>query len=488
MDYKLDELGFYQFERLCQALLRARLGPVLETWGGSRDLGRDAYTAEQLNFPNPDEAAHGPFVFQVKFVSGANAAGSNPRPVLKSAVAAECERIEDRIEAGLWMQPTHYSLLTNVQLTPTIREEVTELLQAALPRTTVLLHGATEFSADLDAHPAVRQAFPQLLGIRDLEHLIRAASSQDILSLSTLSMAAARRYAQVFVPTPSYFAALRTLEKHGFAVLTGPPEMGKTITASIIALLRLTLGWEAYECREPDDLFKVLNPEAKQVFVVDDAFGSTEYRPDLALDWAAVLHRVVDACDKSHHLLWTSRPAPLREGLHRVHLQDSARGFPDFREVQVNTARLSLPQRAQILYRHARAAGLDPDALAIVRSSARMIVMNPQFTPLRVARFVRDELPTVVKADPAEREAAIQSAVRRGIAAPTTELSTSFATLDAEVRAVLTCMLDFSEVSVSVDRLAKRAEAYYGSPLSRSIDEIVELVEGHFIAAKDPDD
>jgi hypothetical protein len=44
-DYRLDDLGWYEFERLCQALLKAAYGTAIEAWGGSGDLGRDAYAA-----------------------------------------------------------------------------------------------------------------------------------------------------------------------------------------------------------------------------------------------------------------------------------------------------------------------------------------------------------------------------------------------------------------------------------------------------------
>jgi hypothetical protein len=48
--YCLDDLGWYQFEWLTQALLKNMLGPAIEAWGGSGDWGRDAYSHNDLNF------------------------------------------------------------------------------------------------------------------------------------------------------------------------------------------------------------------------------------------------------------------------------------------------------------------------------------------------------------------------------------------------------------------------------------------------------
>ncbi len=42
-DYKFDDLGWYQFERLAQGLLKAALGLDIESWGGRGDWGRDAW-------------------------------------------------------------------------------------------------------------------------------------------------------------------------------------------------------------------------------------------------------------------------------------------------------------------------------------------------------------------------------------------------------------------------------------------------------------
>ena len=55
----------------------------------------------------------------------------------------------------------------------------------------------------------------------------------------------------------------------------------------------MTDGWEAHECISPDDLRAAYDPQARQVFIADDAFGSTEYRPDAAERWARELERLL---------------------------------------------------------------------------------------------------------------------------------------------------------------------------------------------------
>jgi hypothetical protein len=84
--YRIDDLGWFQFEWLCQSLLKVSLGLGVEAWGGSSDLGRDAYSSGTLPLDGPKSQTAGPFIFQAKFVTEANAAGARPDANLRDAV------------------------------------------------------------------------------------------------------------------------------------------------------------------------------------------------------------------------------------------------------------------------------------------------------------------------------------------------------------------------------------------------------------------
>ena len=242
--YDLDKLAWWDFEALIQTLLKERMGIGIEAWGGSkRDLGRDAYYPGSLKFPT-DAVTAGPFVFQCKFVEGANAAGANPTPALISAVRAECRRIAERN----WDEnPTVYALFTNVVLTPENRQQVEALVKTVLPEATICSEGGTDVCALLDCTSQIVRRFPQLMGLRDFTDLLRETVNADILNRSNAALSVARDIAEVFVPTQAYHKAFSTLERHHFVLLDGPPEMGKTAIGRIIALVQVLRGWEAIE-------------------------------------------------------------------------------------------------------------------------------------------------------------------------------------------------------------------------------------------------
>src|SRR6266478_963770 len=116
--YRLDDLGWYQFEWLVQSLLKAELGPAVESWGGHKDHGRDAFIASRLCFPDKNFLSEGPFVFQAKFVENANAAGAKNEPALLGAVSKEAERILQRHRVSPTTETRHYALITNAFLNP----------------------------------------------------------------------------------------------------------------------------------------------------------------------------------------------------------------------------------------------------------------------------------------------------------------------------------------------------------------------------------
>jgi tetratricopeptide (TPR) repeat protein len=172
LEYRLDDLHWSDFEKLCQALLKAQLSVGVETWGGSGDWGNDAYCQASLRYPG-SVVQEGPFQFQVKFVEGANAAGAKPKALLVAAVKRECERIRSRSMAD----PRVYSLLTNAGMSADLRKTVKELIQDALPDVAVVVHDGNDICSWLHMHEEIIRAFPQLLSHRNLSELVKQSLS-----------------------------------------------------------------------------------------------------------------------------------------------------------------------------------------------------------------------------------------------------------------------------------------------------------------------
>ena len=162
-EYDFDSLGWFRFERLCQTMLQATHGLGVECWGGRADGGRDAYCADFLGFPDKNKDSPGPFLFQVKFIENAVAQGATAASAaLLGRIRAEAREIKRRKAAGTW-PPRCYTVMSNAELSSSIRNAVRKTLRPVVGASTrIVTLGATELSSLLHQAPQLHSAYPEL--------------------------------------------------------------------------------------------------------------------------------------------------------------------------------------------------------------------------------------------------------------------------------------------------------------------------------------
>jgi hypothetical protein len=279
----------------------------------------------------------------------------------------------------------------------------------------------------------------------------------------------------VFVATNAYAQARVMLEHHGFAVLAGPPEMGKTAIARMLALALLTDGWEVHECTRPEQVLERAAGERPQLFIADDAFGSTEYRADAADQWARALERILPTLGPRRRLIWTSRPAPLRFALRRIHQARGGALFPAPGDVEVDATALTVEERTLMLFRHVQAADVPLEQRRLVIDFGRDVVEHPDFTPERIRRFANGRLQTLQRAED------VPAAVQAELAEPTTAMATSLAALHGEHRELLLAMLDSPPGPVTERDLAIALRRHSATGLPKPPTELVDRLTDHFL-------
>jgi hypothetical protein len=443
--YRLDDLGWYQFEQLVQTLLKIKLGLGIESWGGHGDHGRDANFEGCLEFPKKGESSKGSFVFQAKFVENANAAGAKPYGALEKAVNSEMEKISTK--QTIPDQPSlYYTLLTNVPLPASKRKKLVSIIRKTLPLGHIVIMAGGDLCDWLDDTPNIRQSFPQLLSLRDLNEILARVIAKPIFERSTLLIEQAGALTKVFVATSAYTKALNTLYNKHFLVLVGAPEVGKTTIARIIGFAQMSLGKVVYECRNPDEFFQVYARERPQLYIADDAFGSTEYDPTSCLQWSRDLEKIFSRLDSNHWFIWTTRAHILAMALDTIRLQGKAENFPQPGDILVDAEELSNLEKALILYRHAKAKSLDQVSKRIIQDFAMDIVENPSFTPERIRRFVSNRLQILVsKLQSGEfNQKALKEAIAEEINEPTKSMKQAFNCLSHSHKILLCNMLESS--------------------------------------------
>jgi hypothetical protein len=456
--YAFDRLGFLQFEQLCEALLELEGGIGAGAWVGEADRCRSVLSGTSLAPPLADSVLAAPVLLQCAWVRSGEWSD-----LLDAVGGLVARRPEDFSVAASFV------LLSNLEVPAWFAHAVAVRVRPY--RVRVRVWGPTWLAARVDARVELRRAMPSVLGLRDLTALI----DSDVADRSSLDRHAADQLATVFVPTRAYRRALEVLAAHRFAVLTGPPEMGKTAIARMIGLAQMTAGWEGYECVRPDDVWRAFDAKRSQVFIADDAFGSTEYRPDAAERWARDMERILRVLDDRHWLIWTSRPAPLRAGLGRLHRERGAERFPAPGEVLVDASELDPGEKTLILFRHAKAADLPAGTRAAIRASGAEIVAHPHFTPERIRRFVAG----VNAVPPGPR--GLARILGSELTNPTQAMATSFAALSSEHRDLLVSMLDTPPGPVTERDLTSSLRRHHDGALPHPPAELVDRLTDHFL-------
>ncbi|HEX3691319.1 MAG TPA: hypothetical protein VHV28_16580 [Solirubrobacteraceae bacterium] len=450
MSYALDRLGWLQFQQLCAHVLALDAGVPPADWQGDADETRTVVLDEGLGPPLLASPTHERVLVHCAWLR----AGSMS-PVTAALEQLSLERLDDL--RGL----RSYVLMAN-------GTAARDRPHPAVKGLSVEVIDTPALSARIDALPELRLAMPSLLGLRALDDLVPSAAAGP----STLDRGEAERLADVFVPTRAYARAVRTLNEHHLAVLTGPPEMGKTATARMIALAKMTDGWQAHECTSPDQMLASVDPAAAQVFIADDAFGSTEYRADSAELWARAMEQLLGALDDRHWLIWTSRPAPLHAALHRLHQERGAERFPAPARVLVDAAVLDDEEKVLILFRHAKAAQLPQYLCRGLQRSGPMIVSLPTFTPERIRRCV-------LRLSRGGWD--VVTAAERELTTPTEAMATSFGALGDEHRDVLVALLDTPPGPVAERELVAALRRHHDGSLSRPPLHLVDRLADHFL-------
>jgi hypothetical protein len=464
--YRLDELGWLQFERVCALVVGAAGGVGELDWVGHADTGRVAFVDRYRWVGDGVDRLEGPVTVVVVWAREGESVLSRAARMAQRVAACPSDLGFPFMERVL--------VVTNVDGV-CARQALSEV--EALAGLSVVVWGEQELAERIDRYADVRAAMPSVLGLRDLSGLI----APSVLGRSSLDVERAQALARVFWPTGPFERAREVLGRYRFVVLTGPPEMGKTAIAVMLGLALMSDGWEAHECTSPDQLWRVFAPGRRQVFIADDAFGSTEYRPDAAERWGQALGRLLAMLDEDHWLIWTSRPAPLRAGLRRVQRERGAERFPAPGQVLVDAGDLDLAEKTLILFRHAKARQASAAARDLVRSSAVSIVEHPHFTPERIRRFVADRIETLPQLLLERGLARMRTAVERELALPTEAMRTSFRALADEHRELLIALLDAPAGLIDERALIATVRRHYGAGLSRPPDQLIDRLTDHFL-------
>jgi len=188
------------------------------------------------------------------------------------------------------------------------------------------------------------------------------------------------------VVTDAHRKSVRAISKHKLVLLLGAPAAGKSTIGASLAVGAADI-WKSLTVRatSPEEIREHLNPNERQFFWIDDAWGSTQYQKQSIEAWNQVLPLVAAAINRGTQFLITSRDYIWKAAQRDLKMQ--ALPLLNSSQVTINVQELLPQERSQILYNHIKLGDQPPAFRSSIKRVLPEIAESVHFLPETARRL-----------------------------------------------------------------------------------------------------
>nr|WP_210307865.1 ATP-binding protein [Aminobacter niigataensis] len=401
--------------------------------------------------------------------------------------SADLNRTMKRERAAIdRLAPQRYILSTSCRITPKNKSILAAIVGPAL-QTEADIVGPGDLNGLLRSHPDIEKSHLKLWLSQTavLERVLRAAAYR----FNSITRQEIEEKVRVYAPNPSFDEARLKLDQHHLLIVSGPPGVGKTTLAEMLAYAHMAEDWDLVAIRSLDDGFADFDETQKQVFYFDDFLGRVALDKSALAKLDSDLARFIKRVQKSSNtrfILTTRAPIFEEAKHHSEHLADERLDISRYLlDVGVYTRRI----KARILYNHLLVTGTPQSHIntLIVSGMLPKIVDHRHYNPRLIALMTEGS--RIANHDPANYPAAFIAALDN----PTQLWDLPFRKhIPTTCRNLLLTLFFCDQFGADIDVLREAFDAF-NAELSRhfgtahnpkDFEESLKILEGGFITIR----
>lgn len=298
---------------------------------------------------------------------------------------------KDELEKVKKLKPDRYILITSLDYTPKDKKDIMKIFDGYIKDEQDII-GRTDINNLLsqDEYKCIQRKYYELWmdSYEIMEELLDCSVHKSIYRISGEKLKDISENEKTYIESELLKKSEKIINDNNCLLITGEAGIGKTSLAyHIIYKMMQEEGIKFIYAYSPDDILKAYNEDIKQIFLIDDFWGSVfenSYEKREEKKFTDVITMIKNSNNKK--LILTTRDYILEEGLKK-----HPKIYDELLEnkIIIKLKEFSDLLKAQILFKHLSKSKLEWNIMDEIASNYKRIINHSMYNPRLIAQYIR---------------------------------------------------------------------------------------------------